>query len=168
MVVRPAAAARATSSAGVSRPSDAVVWRWRSITERRARAWRDDAAACVPGSRRWLRLALALAPRQRAVLANQHLEMVALFLGELEEDLLAFGVLEALAVALEEAMRAALAANADLVRLEIVDAVAQQLVGAAREQAVRRALEEQERRTRFELRILLEQLLVALSRASPR
>ena len=37
-----------------------------------------------------------------------------------------------------------------------------QLVGAAREQTVRRAFEEQERRPRFELRILFEQLLVAL------
>ena len=37
-----------------------------------------------------------------------------------------------------------------------------QLVGAAREQAVRRALEEEKRRPRFELGILLEQLLVAL------
>ena len=100
--------------------------------------------------------------QQRAVLADQHLEVVALFVGELEEDLLALGVLEALAVALEEAMRAALAADADLVGLAIVDAVALQLVGALREQAVRRALEEEERRPRLELRILLEQLLVAL------
>ena len=99
---------------------------------------------------------------QRAVLANQQLEVLALLFGELEEDPLAFGVLEPLAVALEEAVRAALAADADAVGLEIVDAVAAQLLGARREQAVGRALEEQERRPRLELRILLEQLLVAV------
>ena len=61
--------------------------------------------------------------------------MLALLVGELEEDLLAFGVLEALAVLLEEAMRAALAADADHQRLLIVDA-AQQPLGAFGEQAV--------------------------------
>ena len=99
---------------------------------------------------------------ERAVLADQQFEVLALLVGELEEDLLALGVLEALAVALEEAVRAALAADADAIGLEIVDAVAAQLLGAGREQAVGRALEEQERRPRLELRILLEQLLVAL------
>ena len=39
---------------------------------------------------------------QEAVLANQELEVLALFLGELQEDLLAFRVLEPFAVALEE------------------------------------------------------------------
>ena len=108
-------------------------------------------------------LGLAAVPLdERAILANQQLEMLALFFGELEEDALAFRVLEPLAVALEEAMRAALAADADAIGLEIVDAVAAQLLGAGREQAVGRALEEQERRPRLELRILLEQLLVAV------
>ena len=97
-----------------------------------------------------------------AILANQQFEMLALFLGELEEDALAFRVLEPLAVALEETMRAALAADADAIRLEIVDAVAAQLLGAGRKQAVGRALEEQERRPRLELGILLEQLLVTV------
>ena len=50
---------------------------------------------------------------QQAILADQQLEVLALFFGELEEDLLALGVLEPLAVALEEAVRAALAADAD-------------------------------------------------------
>ena len=84
----------------------------------------------------------------------------ALFVGELEEDLLALGVLELLAVALEEAVRAALALDADHQRLAIVDAVGQ-LLGAGREQAVGRPLEKQERRPRLELRILLQQLAVA-------
>ena len=48
--------------------------------------------------------------------------MGALLVGELEEDLLAFGVLEPLAVALEELVRAALALDADEQRLLIVDA----------------------------------------------
>ena len=48
----------------------------------------------------------------------------ALLVGELEEDPLAFGVLEALAVALEEPVRAALAADADQQRLQVVDAAA--------------------------------------------
>ena len=38
------------------------------------------------------------------VFANQQLEMLALFFRKLEEDALPFGVLEALAVALEEAV----------------------------------------------------------------
>ena len=86
--------------------------------------------------------------------------MLALLVGELEEDLLALGVLEPLAVLLEEAVRAALAADADHQRLLIVDA-AHQPVGAFGEQAVGGALEEQERRTRLELRIALQQLGVA-------
>src|SRR5205814_3196060 len=65
-----------------------------------------------------------------------------------------------LAVLLEEAVRIALATDADEQRLLIVDA-AQQAVGALGEQAVRRALEEQERRTGLELRIAREQLAVA-------
>ena len=72
----------------------------------------------------------ALALDERAVLANQQLEVLALFVGKLQEHLLAFGIFEPLAVALEEAVRAALAANADAIRLEIVDAVAAQLIGA--------------------------------------
>ena len=57
-------------------------------------------------------------------------------------------------------MRAALAADADELRLLIVDAPREPL-GAFREEPVGRALEEQERRARFELRVALEQLLVA-------
>src|SRR5262245_56674498 len=104
---------------------------------------------------------IALAPEQRAVLTDEHLEMGALFVGKPQEDLLAFGVLEPFAVALEEAMRGALAADADAQRLAIVDAVAAELVGAGSEQPVGRTLEEQERRTRLELRILIEQLMIA-------
>ena len=67
--------------------------------------------------RRWRAagLALGLAPRfcscvdehalafdEQAVLADEQVEVRPLLVGELEEDLLAFGVLEPLAVALEE------------------------------------------------------------------
>ena len=45
--------------------------------------------------------------------------MLALFFGEFQENALALGILEALAVSLEEAMRPALAADADAVRLVI-------------------------------------------------
>jgi hypothetical protein len=74
---------------------------------------------------------------------------------------LPFGVLEALAVFLEESMRSALAANADHQRLLIVDA-AQQPLGAFGEEAVGGALEEQERRPRLQLRIALQQIAVSL------
>ena len=118
-----------------------------------------------PGGRRRGGLPRALAGvapgDERAVLANQQLEVFALLLGELEEDLLAFGVLEPLAVALEELVRAALAADADAQRLGLVHAGLAQLLGAFGEQAVGRALEEQERRLRFELRVALEQGAVA-------
>ena len=83
-----------------------------------------------------------------------------LFLGELHEDLLAFGVLEPLAVLLEEAVRAALAADADQQRLLVVDALGEP-VGALGEQPVGGALEKQERRTRLQLRIGRQQLRVA-------
>src|SRR5688500_3684875 len=88
--------------------------------------------------------------------------MLPLFFGKLEEHQLAFRILEPLAVALEEAVRAALAADADAIRLEIVHAIAAQLFSAGREQAVGRALEKQEGRPRLELRILLQQFLVAI------
>ena len=132
--------------AGVQRPSDAVVWVWRSITR---------AAEPARGRLRRRAARRGRAPGARAsgaVLADQQIEVLALLVGELEEDLLAFGVLEPLAVSLEELVRAALALDADEQRLLIVDAVAQ-LLGALGEQAVGRALEEQERRPRLELRI---------------
>jgi hypothetical protein len=50
-------------------------------------------------------MALVLVPfHERAVLAQQQLEMLAFFLGEFEKDLLAGGIFKSLAVALEEAM----------------------------------------------------------------
>src|SRR5262245_17758184 len=81
--------------------------------------------------------AAVLAAQERPVFADQPLQVIALLVRELQEDLLALGVLEPLAVALEEAMRAALAADANLVRLAIVDAVAREVVGAFGEEAVR-------------------------------
>ena len=107
----------------MQRPSDAVVWVWRSINGRGRSARRRLAG----------RLPEPLA--ERAVFANQQIEVGALLVGELEEDLLAFGVLEPLAVPLEELVRAALAPDADEQRLLIVDAVAQ-LLGALGEEAV--------------------------------
>src|SRR5918993_2798082 len=71
----------------------------------------------------------AIAFHERAIFTDQQLEVLALFFRELEKDLLAFGILEPFAIALEETMRAALAADADAVGLEIVHAVAAQLFG---------------------------------------
>src|SRR5262245_1027651 len=61
---------------------------------------------------------------KRAVLAHQEVEMAALFVCELEEHLLAFGILEALGVPLEELVRATFAPDAYEQRLGIVNAVA--------------------------------------------
>src|SRR5688572_9010311 len=110
------------------------------------------------GSRRTSRPALAL--HERAVLAHEQIEVRTLLVGKLEEDLLALGVLEPLAVLLEEAMRAALAADTDHERLLIVDA-AHQALGPLGKEAVGGPLEKKECRARFELRIALEQLAVA-------
>ena len=104
--------------------------------------------------------ALPLPLEQGAILANQQLEVFALFGGELEEDQFAFRVFEAVTVALEEAVRGALAADADHQRLAVVHTL-RELFRAGREQAVGRAFEKQEGRPRLEQRILLQQLLVA-------
>src|SRR5262245_7680404 len=62
-----------------------------------------------------------LAFDERLVFANQQIEVRALLVGKLQKDLFALGVLESFAVLLEEAMRAALASDADHERLLIVD-----------------------------------------------
>src|SRR5687767_14376982 len=170
MTVIPAAAACSTSSSGLHRPSDAVVCRWRSVrlTPRRSlggspsRVEGSPRAHACGGGRRGSSAAAgaALTLDERAVLANQQIEVIALLVGELEEDLLAFRVLEPLAILLEEAVRPALAADPDHQRLLIVDA-AHQPFRAFGEQAVRGALEEEERRPRFELWITAQQLGVA-------
>src|SRR5207237_3189483 len=98
----------------------------------------------------------ALALDERAVFAHEQVEVRALFVRELQEDLLALRVLEALAVLLEEAVRVALAADADEQRLLIVDA-AQQPVGAFRAQTIGGALEEEEGRPRVERRLAREE-----------
>src|SRR5262245_7672933 len=103
----------------------------------------------------------AQALAELVVFANQEVAVVALLVGEFEEDLFALGVFEPLAVALEELVRAALAADADAQRFQIVHTLLE-LLGARREQRARGALEEKERRPRFELRILLQERLVAL------
>ena len=77
--------------------------RWRSITRARRLAALPAFRAPATAGRG------AAGVRRAPVLANQQLEVRALFVGELEEDLLALGVLERLAVALEEAVRPALA-----------------------------------------------------------
>src|SRR5262245_10516227 len=86
--------------------------------------------------------------------------MGAFLFGELEEDLLAFGILEPLAVALEELVGAAFALDADEQRLQIVDP-STEFLGTLGEDAARGSLEEEEGRTRFELGILREQLRVS-------
>src|SRR6478752_9126219 len=138
MMVRPRPAARATSASGDRRPSEAVVWRWRSITGS------GRGVHARPGVL-LLRAALALPLDQRSVLADQEIEVLPLLVRELEEDPLAFRVLETLAVALEETVRAALAADPDHQRLQVADAL-RQLIGAGSEEPVGRALEEEEGR----------------------
>src|SRR5258706_5790647 len=105
--------------------------------------------------------ASALPLAQRFVFVEQEIEVSALFVGKLEKDSLAFGILEAFAVPLEEVVRATLALDADQQRLEIVDAFAK-LFRARGEQAAGRALEEQESRPRLEQRISGQELGVAL------
>src|SRR3954471_463046 len=95
------------------------------------------------------------------VLAHEQVEVSALLVGEFEEDLLAFGILEALAVFLEKAVRSALAPDSDHQRLLILDAVRPTL-GALGEQAVRRPLEEQEGRAGLEMRVAPQQLGVPI------
>src|SRR5476651_1853910 len=138
---RPASSGRPTRSCGCADRSS-----------RRSSAAHGPARE-VPGAR----LALALA--QRAIFAHEQLQVRALFVRELEKDLLALGVLEALAVALEELVRPALAPDPDEQRLQIVHALAQ-LLGALGKQSARRALEEEKRRPRFELRITGRELLI--------
>src|SRR5262252_8764836 len=98
---------------------------------------------------------------QRAILANQQLEVRAFLVRKLEKHLLSRRILEPFTIFLEELMRAALAPDPDQERLLVVHALAQ-LLGALREDAAGRALEEQERRPRFELWIGGNQLVVAL------
>src|SRR4051812_10087644 len=114
------------------------------------------------GSRRarWTRPA-ALALAEGPVFADQQVAVLAFLFSELEEDLLALGVFEAVAIFLEEVVRSALALNADEQGFEVVDALAEPL-GARGEQPVGRALEKQERRPRLELRVFFQQLFVAL------
>src|SRR5262249_24436781 len=104
----------------------------------------------------------ALPLAKQLVFADQQLQVRALLVGELEKHLFTLGVLEPFAVALEELVRAALAADADEQRLLVVDAALAQLLGPIREQAARRPLEEQERRPRLELRVLRGELAVPL------
>src|SRR5262249_8471529 len=118
-----------------------------------------SAGAHGRGARRPARPSLPL--DQRTVLAHEEVEVRPLLVRKLEKDLLALGIFEALAVLLEEAMRAALAADANHERLLIVDAFHQPL-GALGKEAVGGALEEQERGARLELGIASQQLVVAL------
>src|SRR6187431_2631646 len=125
----PARHARSTSTAGSNSPSEAVVCRWRSITLGVGAAARLD---------RLCGLAPPFAVDEALVFADEELEVLLLLVGKFHEDLLALGVLEPLAVFLEEAMRATLAFDADEQRLLIVHALAEP-VCALGEQPVRRA-----------------------------
>src|SRR5260370_31662857 len=122
-------------------------------------ACEDRSPGGGPAARRPARSPLALA--QRPVLAQKQVEERALLVCELEEDLLAFRVLEALAIAFEEFVRAALAADADAERLLIVDALAQ-FFGSLGEETAGGTLEEQKGGSRFELRIAGREVCVAL------
>src|SRR5205085_10156746 len=84
----------------------------------------DRSSALVRATRHGHRRFPALTLLQRAVLAEQQIEVNPLLLGEFQEHLLALGVLEPLAVFLEELVRAALAFDPDEQRLLIVDALA--------------------------------------------
>ena len=101
-----------------------------------------------------------LAFDESLVFANQQIEVRTFLVGKLQKDLFALGVLESFAVLLEEAMRAALASDADHERLLIVDTTREPL-GAFRKEAVGGALEEEERRSRLELWIALQQLRIS-------
>src|SRR5438552_6832691 len=153
--VTPAAFARATSSPGEHLPSEAVVCVWRSIIGERSSAG-NSAARGRParGARR-----RALARAQRAILADQEIQMDALFVGELQEHALAFRFLEALAVAFEELVRSALALDADEERLLVVHALAQ-FLRAFGEQPAGGALEKQKCRPRLELGVAGDQLAI--------
>src|SRR5215203_4536314 len=98
---------------------------------------------------------------ERAILANEQVEMRPLFVSKFEKDLLPLGILETLAVLLEEAMGAAFAADPDHQRLLVVDAVHQSLRPVG-EQSVRRTLEEEKRRPGLQLRVPPQQLGVTL------
>src|SRR5436189_3627581 len=136
----PARHARSTSTAGSHSPSEAVVCRWRSITLGVGAAARLD---------RLCRPAPPFAVDEALVFADEELEVLLLLVGKFHEDLLAFRVLKPLAVLLEEAMRAALAFDADQQRLLIVDALAEPFCTLG-EQPVRSAFEEEKRGPRFE------------------
>jgi hypothetical protein len=111
---------------------------------------------------RALGFALSLPSGQRAVFADQQLEVIALFFRKLEKDLFALGILETLAVAFEETMRTAFAPNTNAVGLEIVHALTQQVVRALRKKPVGGPFEEEKRRPGLEQRILIEQPFVTI------
>src|SRR5690606_1317984 len=102
-----------------------------------------------------------LAGDERAELAHEQFEMLALLVGELEEDALALRLLEPLAVLLEEPVRGALAPDPDAQRLLVIDAGRAQFLDTGGKQAIRRALEEEKRRLRLELRFGRRQLAIA-------
>jgi hypothetical protein len=110
------------------------------------------------GSGRPPRTALPL--HERAIFAYKQVEMGALLVGKLEKDLLAFRILEPLAVLLEESVRTALAADAYHQRLLVVHA-SKEALGALGEEPVRGTLEKQECRPRLQLRIALKQRTIA-------
>jgi len=101
-----------------------------------------------------LRASLPL--HQRAVLADEEVEVGALLVGKFEEDLLAFRILETLAVFLEELVGPALAADADHQGLLIVHAVDEAL-GTFGKEPVRSPFEEEKRRPGLEVRVALQQ-----------
>src|SRR5262252_9339758 len=106
----------------------------RSSTPDRAPRRRRGAAGCGGRTPAAAAGGRGASRTQRAILADQQLEMRAFLVRKLEKHLLSLGVLEPLTVFLKELMRAALTPDPDQERLLVVHALAQ-LFRALRENA---------------------------------
>jgi hypothetical protein len=89
---------------------------------------------------------MALSLHQGTILPYQQFQVLPFLVGKFQKHLLAFRVFETLSILLEEAMRAALATDANQERLLIVHP-ARQSIGALGKQSVRGPFEKQKRRS---------------------
>lgn len=101
-----------------------------------------------------------LARDEGAILPDQKLEVVPLFLRKFEEDPSALGFFEPFTVALEKAVGRSLTPNAEKQRLFVGPAAGQRF-GAGRKQAVGRTFKEEKRRLRFQRGISRNQIMVS-------
>ena len=101
-----------------------------------------------------------LTGNQGPVLPDEQFEVLALLVGELQEDPLSLRVFKALTVLPEELVRGPLAADTNHQRLAVIDDAAQ-LISAGRKQPVGGALKKKKCRIGLELGVLGQQLLVA-------